>query len=167
MSAFTTKASSMPIVMRHAEPGELASLGELCLRSKAVWGYDQTFLDACREELTFRPEELHSTRIAVADTDSGIAGVVQVKVTGLEADLMKLFVEPARLRNGIGRMLMGWAIEQARSMGATGMLIEADPDAAPFYRAVGAYDIGVAASGSISGRLLPKLAFDLGEQGRG
>ena len=95
----------MSLVIRDAELEELESLSELCLRSKAVWGYDQTFLEACRDELTFHPEDLYSTHIAVADTDGGVAGVVQIKVTQTEADLMKLFVEPAKLRNGIGSVL--------------------------------------------------------------
>ena len=66
----------MSLVIRDAELEELESLSELCLRSKAVWGYDQTFLEACRDELTFHPEDLYSTHIAVADTDGGVAGVV-------------------------------------------------------------------------------------------
>jgi hypothetical protein len=45
--------------------------------------------------------------------------------------------------------------------GAARMTIEADPDAAPFYRHLGARDIGLAPSGSIAGRVLPKLALDL------
>jgi hypothetical protein len=42
-------------------------------------------------------------------------------------------------------------------MGADRMVIEADPDAAPFYRRIGAKDCGLVPSGSIPGRMLPKL----------
>lgn len=151
----------LSVVVRQPEPEELPRLSELCLRSKAVWGYDRAFLEACRSELTFQPEDLQTTRIGVADTDKGVAGVVQIRVAGNEADLLKLFVEPCRLRSGIGSILFRWAVGQAKSMGANRLLIEADPDAAPFYRTVGAYDVGVAPSYSIPGRLLPKLAFGL------
>jgi hypothetical protein len=41
------------------------------------------------------------------------------------------------------------------------MIIEADPDAAPFYRRLGARDAGLAPSGSIAGRMLPKLVVEL------
>jgi hypothetical protein len=58
-------------------------------------------------------------------------------------------------------MLFDWAIEQATNMGATRLFIEADPDAAQFYRGVGAFDVGFAPSESIPGRLLPKLVFNL------
>ena len=36
----------------------------MALRSKGYWGYDQEFLDACRAELTFRPEDVVTRRIA-------------------------------------------------------------------------------------------------------
>lgn len=152
---------TMLIVVRCAELEELRALSALCLRSKAVWGYDPSFLEACREELSFRPQDLQSTGIGVAETDNGIVGVVQIKVVNAEADLMKLFVEPARMRGGVGRVLMNWAVERARSLGAIRMFIEADPYAAQFYRDNGAYDVGFAASGSIPGRMLPKLVIDL------
>jgi N-acetylglutamate synthase-like GNAT family acetyltransferase len=151
----------LSLVVRQARLEELPGLSELCLRSKAVWGYDQAFLEACRSELTLRPEELRTTLVAVAESESGVAGVVQIKVADAEADLLKLFIEPRKLRSGIGSFLLSWAIEQAKSMGATRLLVESDPDAASFYRGIGAYDVGVAPSGSIPGRFLARLAFDL------
>jgi hypothetical protein len=45
----------------------------------------------------------------------------------------------------------------AKKLGAT----DADPDAAPFYRKMGAYDVGQAPSGSVPGRMLPKFAMNL------
>ena len=93
------------IQLRDARKSELPSLGELCLRSKAVWGYDDAFMTACRNELTLRPDELQSTHLQVAERDSAVAGLAQVKVTGTDADLLKLFVEPALLGSGVGRLL--------------------------------------------------------------
>ena len=140
---------------------ELASLSELCLRSKAVWGYDVEFLEACRNELSLGRRDLESTRIAVAERGGEVVGVAQVKVMGDEADLLKLFVEPTALRRGVGRSLFAWAMNVARESGATRLTIDADPGAAPFYRRMGAYDLGQAPSGSIPGRTLPRLAISL------
>jgi GNAT superfamily N-acetyltransferase len=133
----------------------------LCMRSKAVWGYDADFMAACRAELTFVPGDLVSSRIAVAASGDSVLGVAQVRMVGRDADLQKLFVEPDALRGGVGRALFGWAIDAARELGASRIIIEADPGAAPFYRRLGARDIGLAPSGSIAGRMLPKLALDL------
>ena len=40
------------LALRPARPEEAPALTELCLRSKAVWGYDAAFMQACRRELT-------------------------------------------------------------------------------------------------------------------
>ena len=44
----------MPLTIRTPRPDELSSLSDLCFRSKAVWGYDAAFMEACRGELTLR-----------------------------------------------------------------------------------------------------------------
>jgi len=119
-------------------------------------------MDACRAELSFEPRDLELTPIAVAEHDGKPIGVAQVKVVDDEADLLKLFVEPSALHSGTGKALLVWATDVAKKLGATRLIIEADPDAAPFYRRMGAYDVGEAPSGSVPGRKLPKLAMDLG-----
>lgn len=147
--------------LRPARIDELAALTELCLRSKAVWGYDDAFMRACRAELTLAPRDLQTSRIQIAESDGKIVGVAQVSVAATEASLDKLFVEPDVLRMGAGRALFDWAADAAREEGARSLTIEADPDAAPFYRRMGARDAGFAPSGSIPGRLLPRLKLDL------
>ena len=151
----------MPVTIRSPTSDELSGLSELCFRSKAVWGYDAAFMDACRDELTFDQHELQSTSIAVAEIGGNAIGVAQVKVAGIEAELLKLFVEPAALREGIGRALLNWAIEIARARGAVRLTIDADPDAVPFYRRMGARHAGETPSGSIPGRMLPRLTIEL------
>ncbi len=151
----------MSCILRAATLDELPALSALCFRSKAVWGYDNDFMEACRKELTIEPSDLRSTSIAVAEKNEGIVGVAQVRVTGNEADLLKLFVEPSALHGGVGRQLFGWAADSAASRGADRLVIEADPDAAPFYRRMGAVDCGLAPSGSIPGRMLPRLVKEL------
>ena len=106
------------IQLRDVLQNELSSLDELCLRSKAVWGYDDAFMTACRTELTLHPDELLSTHLQVAERDTIVVGLAQVKVTGTDANLLKLFVEPAQLRSGVGRLLFQWAAAKARGLGA-------------------------------------------------
>jgi GNAT superfamily N-acetyltransferase len=152
------------IQLRNALQNELASLDELCLRSKAVWGYDDAFMAACRDELTLHPDELRTTHLQVAEHDRAIVGLAQVRVTAQEADLMKLFVEPAQLGSGVGRLLFAWATAKARRLGAVRMIIEADPGAAAFYERMGARHAGFAPSQSIAGRMLPRLLVELEKQ---
>ena len=140
---------------------EFGRLSDLCLRSKAVWGHDAAFLEACRAELTLQPDAVLSTHIQVADCDGTPVGVVQFRVGGGDAELLKLFVEPDRRGSGIGRLLLGWALASARTAGAARLTIESDPGAARFYEHLGADRAGSAASGSIPGRMLPRFVVDL------
>jgi GNAT superfamily N-acetyltransferase len=149
------------LALRPARPEEGAELTELCLRSKAVWGYDDAFMAACRRELTLTPARITASWVQVAELDGRLAGIAEVKSSGDTAQLEKLFVEPAMLRTGTGRKLLDWAKATARAAGATALVIEADPDAAEFYRRMGAVDDGVVPSGSIPGRLIPRLNLPL------
>ena len=143
--------------LRRPEGEELPLLSELCLRSKAVWGYDPAFLDACRVELTIRVEELECTSLCVAEQDNAFVGVAQISVDGAAADLQKLFVEPKAIGLGVGSALFAWAVLTARDLGARCMTIDADPGAVGFYKKMGAVERGAAPSGSIPGRMLPRL----------
>src|SRR5712671_6730367 len=118
-------------------------------------------MTACRAELTLHPEELRSTSLQLAVRDSTVIGLTQVKITGTNADLLKLFVEPALLRSGVGRLLFKWATARARGLGAVRMIIEADPGAAPFYEHMGARSAGFARSQSIPGRMLSRMEMEL------
>ncbi|MGM4927383.1 MULTISPECIES: GNAT family N-acetyltransferase [unclassified Tardiphaga] len=149
------------LTLRGAHPDEAAALTELCLRSKAVWGYDAAFMAACRDELTLTPETFGSSLLQVAVRDGRVIGMVQVRIAGEVAQLDRLFVEPDQLRSGAGRILLDWAKAAARQVGAVVMIIEADPGAAGFYRREGAVDAGTVASGSIPGRCIPKLSLAL------
>jgi GNAT superfamily N-acetyltransferase len=140
---------------------EAAVLTDLCLRSKAVWGYDEAFMQACRGELTLTASTMQSSHLQVAEIGGHLVGVAQVTVKGELAELDKLFVEPTHLRSGAGKALFEWATTTARDSGAVFMVIDADRDAVGFYRRMGAVDDGTAPSGSIPGRLLPRLKLQL------
>jgi GNAT superfamily N-acetyltransferase len=156
-----SREHGLALIIRSARVDELPGLSDLCFRSKAVWGYDKEFMEACRGELSFSPRGLETTHVAVAEEDCKILGVVQVRINAGNADLLKLFVEPELLRKGTGKALFAWATDISRRTGAHHVIIEADPDAVPFYRRMGARDAGTAPSTSIPGRTLPRLTFDV------
>ena len=127
------------------------------MRSKAVWGYDTQFLEACRPELTLCPVDFENSYVEVVEIDEVLVGVCQLALVNSRAHLEKLFVDPFYLGRGIGKRLYCWAEHLARRSGASEMNIEADPGAAPFYRRMGAVDDGTVASGSIPARRIPRL----------
>ena len=151
----------MSATIRPATTAELPALNDLCLRSKAHWGYDKEFMQQCVAELTIAPEELTTSAVMVAEVDGQIAGIVQMRHDGPDAELAKIFVEPELIGNGIGRLLFDWAKDWTLKQKLSGIVVDSDPQAADFYRQMGARDIGLSPSGSIPGRMLPMLRLDL------
>lgn len=153
----------MALIFRPARPGEAGALSALCLRSKAVWGYDAAFIAACRAELTLGAEDFALCRLAVAELAGQVAGLAQVGPgPGPDvAELWKLFIAPEAQGRGLGRALMAWSCAAARARGARTLHIVADPGAEAFYRRIGASRTGEAPSGSIPGRVLPVLHLAL------
>ena len=73
-------------------------------------------------------------------------------------------VEPGVIGRGVGRRLFEHAVATARELGFKRFTIDSDPDAEPFYLAMGAVRIGTTPSGSIPGRTLPLLAVTITDQ---
>lgn len=147
----------LQIAFRAPRLTDLEMMSALCLKSKAVWGYDAEFLAACRDELTFRPSALTTTEIALACKAGKLIGVVQWDKKLPVCELLKLFVDPGCIGQGIGKQMFNWATTSAAQAGADTMHIEADPNAVPFYTAMGAELIGAVESASIGGRTLPLM----------
>ena len=133
-------------------------------RLNTLWGYDnECGCNWCRGELTLTASMMRSSSYLpqVAEIDGHVFSSHSVTVKAELAKPNEVFVEPTRLRSGAGKALFEWAANVARRAGALTMVVEADPNAAGFYRRMGAIDDGTARSGSIPGRLLPKLQLRL------
>ncbi|QUL38081.1 GNAT family N-acetyltransferase [Erythrobacter sp. JK5] len=151
----------MEIALRPPHAAELPAASALCLRSKAHWGYDQAFIDACRNELTLTPADLAESAVALALSGDTMVGLGQISHKSGVAELDKLFVEPEWIGRGIGKVLFDWSTGKARSLGARTMLVTADPYAVPFYEKMGFELIGEEPSASIPGRVLPVYRLTL------
>lgn len=147
----------MTVLIRPARPGEAKLLTELALRSKAYWGYDAKFLASCRGELTLADAELAGRRTSVAERDGGVVGFTTLEGEPPQGVLGMMFVEPDLVGEGIGRLLFTHAVETARTLGFTRFTIDADPNAEPFYEAMGGVPVSRVPSGSIPGRTLTQF----------
>jgi ribosomal protein S18 acetylase RimI-like enzyme len=157
----TVDSPSGHIVFRIARADEAGLLSQVAIRSKGHWGYDQDFLDACRAELTFRAEDVAGRRIVVAESAAGVLGFYSIDGQPPRGELGNLWVVPEAIGTGLGRRLWQHAVGTARKAGFASLRIEADPNALGFYQAMGAKQIGKAPSGSIPGRTVPLLLFEL------
>lgn len=152
----------MDRAIRQARPEEAALLTDLAFRSKAYWGYDEAFMEACRDDIRVTESFIARGHTFVHEAGGTVQGVYAlVPRDGGEVDLDLLYVEPAAIGTGVGRRLWAHAVERARLLGFTRMHIPADPNAEPFYLRMGARRVGETPSTAIPGRMLPHLAFDL------
>jgi GNAT superfamily N-acetyltransferase len=153
-------------MIRRADRRDAAALTDLALRSKAVWGYDAAFIDACRDELRLTPDDIERHPTYLFDRSGAPLGHYQLRLRAPTADVWHFFVAPATIRAGLGRRLWAHLETTARAAGAVRLEVDSDPHAEGFYLAMGMRRIGEARSGSIPGRMLPHLAKDLDELSR-
>ena len=150
--------------IRAARAGEAKLLSELALRSKAHWGYSPQFIEACRVELSYQEEQLHSTHMHFAVLESADAIIGFYALAHQNAEIMELealFVEPRFIGRGFGRLLMEDAKSVAAARGAKLLVIQGDPNTEPFYLAAGGVRTGTRESASIPGRYLPLFEVSL------
>lgn len=152
--------------LRAGRAEEAGRLSDLALRSKGHWGYDAAFLEACRVDL--RVTASMAVEAVVAEVAGEVGGFHFLEEASGDSGgrLGMLFVDPAHIGSGLGRVLFDDAVTAARSRRWTVLLIDADPGAEAFYLRMGARRIGEVASGAIPGRLLPQLAIDLLDERR-
>ena len=157
-----TENRANTITLRPARAADSAALSNLAMASKAYWGYDDAFLEMCREELTITPSRIDREAMVVAEQDGWIVGFYAYAVRDSEiAEVMDVFVDPGLVGAGLGRQLFKHMCDSARSAGLKRLEIDADPHARAFYERMGAVHVGEAASVSIPGRMLPQLTLDL------
>jgi len=147
------------ITIAPAREQDLSQASELCLRSKAHWGYDKPFIEACREELTLTPSDLANGQVAIAFADAEMVGVAHLRIEGERAHLDKLFIEPSMIGHGIGNQMFDQVRDQSALAGAQEIHVTSDPQAVGFYEKLGFKRIGQEPSGSIPGRVLPLMSL--------
>ena len=128
----------MRLAVRRAEPSEATVLSGLALRSKGFWGYSPDFLQACRPDLTLTRECIATNPVYVLEAPSRIVGFYGLQGSGIEIELVYLFVEPDMIGRGHGTRLGRHAVEMARRTGALRLVIFSDPGARTFYERLGA-----------------------------
>ena len=147
--------------VRFARSDEAALLTDLAMRAKASWGYDAAFLEQCRAELTLTPEKMKSWTVWVAEHNGQLAGMIALASDGENAELEDFMVEPSFQGLGVGRALMDTLIAECRVRGLKSIGVDADPNAEAIYQKLGFSTVGRSPSGSIPGRMLPRMVRPL------
>ncbi|WP_291845415.1 GNAT family N-acetyltransferase [Maricaulis sp.] len=148
--------------LRPARAGEEDALSDLCLKSKAHWGYDEAFMAEVAPYLRVTSEAIAAGHTTVAELDDGtMLGVCQIDPGGHHGTLDLLFITPAAIGKGVGRDLFEDARAKLKARGETVMTILSDPYAEAAYIHMGARRVAMRPSEVFKDRKLPWLEVAL------
>ena len=125
-------------MIRRATLDEAPLLNALTGRSALYWGYEPEFLDWEPQALLVTPDFIARSPVYVLEEAGRVVGYYGLDGEPPEMIFDKLFVEPDLIGTGRGKLLWRHAVATARDLGARVLTFAADPNAAPFYRAMGA-----------------------------
>jgi predicted N-acetyltransferase YhbS len=132
-------------VIRSARPAERDALEALQRRSSMHQPAYRAQLAADPGAIVLPAEQIAAGLVRVAEQDGAVVGfAVLLERSGDACELDGLFVEPGRMRTGVGRRLVEDAERIARERGATRIEVVANPQAVAFYAAVGFVPAGEA-----------------------
>ena len=129
-------------MIRPASADEAAALTGIALDAKRHWGYPEHWIKHWEADLTISPEFIRDNHVYVAEEKGEIQGFYALCVTGNKAELEHMWVTPALLGTGIGKELFLDAMERAAKLDVSAVEISSDPNAAGFYKRMGAMQIG-------------------------
>ena len=124
--------------IRRARESEASALSALAVTSKQYWGYSPQDIERWRPLLAVSPQDIASNPTFVAEVENEVVGFYSLVIRSEVSDLDHLWVSPKFTRRGIGRALLAHAVNSARLAGMSTIVIDADPNAEPFYVACGA-----------------------------
>jgi len=126
------------LTIRLARASERDALEGLQRRSSMHEPMYRAQLAAHRDAIELPAEQIAAGLVRVAELDGAIVGFAVLLERSEDAcELDGLFVEPERMRAGVGRRLVEDAKRIASERGARRIEVVANPEALAFYEAVG------------------------------
>jgi GNAT superfamily N-acetyltransferase len=148
-------------MIRPAATDEASVLTSMALEAKRYWGYPEHWIKHWESDLTISSDFIHDNHVYVAEENGQIQGFYALIVRGNQAELDHMWVKPALVGTGIGKELFLDAMERAAALKVIAVEISSDPNAAGFYRRMGATEIGeIDASFDGVTRKLPRLKIE-------
>jgi GNAT superfamily N-acetyltransferase len=129
-------------MIRNAIPEEAQQLTQIALDAKRHWGYPEHWIQQWESDLTITPEFIQENQVFVIEDEGGVKGFYALCVAGSKAELEHMWVTPAFIGTGIGKELFLDAMDRATALKVNEIELSADPNAAGFYKRMGATKIG-------------------------
>jgi GNAT superfamily N-acetyltransferase len=145
--------------IRYATPSDTTALRWMMAISN---GYERPAARAMIERFAAGwsvPETGHE--IWMLEEGGEAAGFYQLIPHSRDQELDLFFTADAFQGRGVGRRLFAHMVERAKALAAETVIIASNPEAADFYRRMGAVDIGIDPPGAEITWERPKLALPL------
>jgi ribosomal protein S18 acetylase RimI-like enzyme len=123
--------------IRTARTADVAMLRDVYRRASLSNDGDRADLLANPDALEFAEAPVHDGRTRVALEDERVVGFATTRQMDSAVELDDLFVDPARMRRGIGHALVVDAAETTRALGVARLEVTANGHALDFYQAAG------------------------------
>lgn len=147
------------MILRRASPADTAALRALMATSN---GYERPAARAmivAFAQTWSVPDGPHE--VWLAEDGGAVVGFFALIPHGADQELDLFFTANAAQGAGLGRWLFEAMAARARALGATCVVISSNPEAAGFYRRMGAVDIGMTPPGDGIDWERPKLKLML------
>ena len=147
--------------IRKASTEDSESLTRIAHDAKRHWGYPEHWIRHWQADLTISSDYLSANQVFLAESGDQIIGFYALVMDRDKAELDHLWVTPDHIGTGVGKELFIHAMQQAARRNVTEVEISSDPNAAGFYKKMGAHQAGETIS-KIDGqqRVLPRLIVD-------
>lgn len=149
--------------MTDIRPGtekDAPTLTAIACAAKRYWGYPQSWLEVWREDLTVTPRYIARNPVYVAVKGGVVGGFIALDVNGSRTHIDHCWVLPQHMGEGVGRLLLQYALRHCASVGVKRLWVVSDPNAKEFYCKLGAEVCGQTKSVPAP-RTLPLLCFDV------
>ena len=147
--------------IRKASSEDAPALTTIAHDAKRHWGYPEHWIKHWQDDLTISPEFVAVNQVYVAEGEGELLGFYALIIRQDKAELDHMWVAPAHIGTGVGKELFVHAMQTAAGQSISEVEILSDPNAAGFYRKMGAHQIGETVS-ELDGqpRALPRLTVD-------
>lgn len=111
-------------------------------------------------DLTLAPEQIARGEVFCAVRGSRVLGFYSLSGSRRQCELEHLFVAPAQIGRGVGRLLFSHLVRRLHARGVRRLRIASDPHAEGFYLRLGARRVGFVPS-TPAPRRLPLLGYSV------
>lgn len=121
---------------RSAGTDDIETLNKISVRSKAYWGYPDEWMEHWMDELTLIAAKFREQSILVVEVKGKIVGFSSLIEAADFYEIYHLWVLPEHIGKGIGKELLRETLKKFVRNDKP-VIVEADPNAEPFYRSQG------------------------------